>query len=59
MIETFNTLDDAILFLETLGYEAKKDGGYFKAELLLLHDGRFRVGVTTLEQLELFDGFLD
>ncbi len=58
MIEVFNELEDAELFISLLADRAKKEGSYFKSELLLLPDGRWRVGLTTVQQLELFDGFV-
>jgi hypothetical protein len=50
MIEVFNDLYDAILYMEV---EAEFKHEYFKAELLLLEDGRWRVGIATTRQLEL------
>lgn len=58
MIETFNDLDQAILFIESLAFDAAGTD-YFKAELLMLIDGRWRVGIETEPQLDLFDGFLE
>jgi hypothetical protein len=57
MIETFNDLSEAILFMENLAYDAV-NVDYFKSELLRLQDGRWRVGVYTEAQMELpYDGF--
>jgi hypothetical protein len=49
MIEVFNDLYDAILFMEV---EAEFKHDYFKAELLKLDDGRWRCGITTERQHE-------
>lgn len=51
MIEIFNDLYDAILFMETQAEFNKED--YFKAELLMLDDGRWRVGILFNAQLEM------
>lgn len=50
MIEVFNDLYDAILLIEV---EAEFKHDYFKAELLQLEDGRWRVGISYERQLEL------
>jgi hypothetical protein len=53
MIETFNTLINAMDFIENLAFEAQQTGAYFKTELLLLDDGRWRVGIINKAQMEL------
>lgn len=50
MIETFDDLYDAILFLEV---QAEAYHDYFKSELLKLDDNRWRVGIITERQIEL------
>lgn len=52
MIEVFTDVYDAILYLETHA-ESSDHEDYFKAELLRLDDGRWRVGITYERQLEL------
>lgn len=52
MIEIFNDVYDAILYLETHA-EMSNNEDYFKGELLRLDDGRWRVGLTFKRQLEL------
>ena len=53
MIEVFNDVYDAILYLETHA-ETSNHEDYFKGELLRLDDGRWRCGITYKRQLELF-----
>lgn len=53
MIGIFDELEKAELFMSILADRAKREGMYFKAELLLLQDGRWRVGVLTEAQMEL------
>ncbi len=56
MIEVFNTLEEASDYMYY--YADDRRPPYFKGELLLLPDGRWRVGIVTEPQLELpFDGF--
>lgn len=52
MIEVFNDVYDAILFIETHAETSDKED-YFKAELLRLDDGRWRVGLMFKQQMEL------
>ena len=52
MIEVFNDVYDAILFIET-NAESSNHEEYFKAELLRLDDGRWRVGLVLERQIEL------
>lgn len=56
VIKSFDDLYDAILFLET---EAERGDEYFKAELLKTSDNRWRVGIITEAQIDLFDGVLE
>lgn len=58
-IKTFDDLYDAILFLETEAENIKGKTDYFKGELLMTSDGRWRVGILTEPQLDLFDGFVE
>jgi hypothetical protein len=51
MIEIFNDLYDAILFIETQAEFNSSD--YFKAELLQLEDRRWRVGIIFESQMEM------
>ena len=53
MIETFNDLQDATQFIETLADEARRQNAYFKAELFKLEDNRWRVGIVYSQQMEL------
>ena len=55
-IETFNDLYDAILYLET---EAEGPHEFFDSQLYRTPDGRWRVGIITQPQLDMFDGFLE
>ena len=58
MIEIFNDIYDATYFIENLAIEAQSKASYCRIELLLLADGRWRVGVLDEQQLELpFDKF--
>ena len=52
MIEVFSDVYDAILYLETHA-ESSDHEDDFKAELLRLDDGIWRVGITYERQLEL------
>lgn len=53
MIEIFDDLYDAILFLENEAEQAYRSDTYFKGEMLRTDDGRWRVGIINKAQLEL------
>lgn len=52
MIEVFDDLYDAVLFLETQAEESLHEEG-FKGELFRTSDGRWRVGINFTNQLEM------
>ena len=58
-VTIFDDLYDAMLFLETEAENTKGRTGYFKAEIYMTPDGRWRVGIITEPQLDLFDGFVE
>lgn len=58
-IETFDTLADAELFASILMEEAERSLDYFKVEFTLLSGRRWRVGVSTAAQMDLFDEFVE
>lgn len=58
-VETFNNLQDAELFASILMEEGERSLDYLKIEFTLLPGRRWRVGITTAAQLDLFDGFVD
>lgn len=58
-IEVFDNLRDAELFASILMEEAERSLDYFKVEFTLLAGRRWRVGVNTAAQMDLFDGFLE
>lgn len=53
MVKVFDDLYDAILFLEVEAENYIGSDEYFKSELLLLPDGRWRVGIQFNAQMEL------
>lgn len=57
MIEVFNDIDEALLWIENKAMDAVNEEG-FKAEVFRTFDGRWRVGVSFNNQLELelYDG---
>ena len=53
MIETFNDMYDALLYIEVMCAETEVRGEpYFKAEIVRLPDKRHRVGLITEPQME-------
>jgi hypothetical protein len=52
MIEVFNDIDEALLWIENKACDAATEEG-FKAEIFRTFDGRWRCGIVFDSQLEL------
>lgn len=50
MITMFDTLEDVLMFIENEEYSSE---GFFKVEIYRTEDHRYRVGVSTVEQMEM------
>lgn len=58
-VETFDTFAEADLFVTILAEQAERELDYFKVEMTLLPGRRWRVGISTAQQADLFDWFIE